>query len=609
MKSAFLGALAALVLIPGTASGQNREISLEWLRNAGSRYDGSVDFAGRTVSAAGDVNGDDVDDFLVAAYDTPLFSDPGTVYLVYGGYPLPDTDDLTAADVVISGTQLRSETGASLAAAGDVDDDGFDDFLIGAPRYDANGTDSGRVYLIYGSNSLPSTIDLGSLSPGEATVFEGEALSDLAGSAVAGVGFVDNDAFADILIGARGSSANGSFSGQAYLVYGGASLGDTVQLSGLSSSTGVYLPGAGVDDNAGNAVSAAGDVDDDGRDDFIVGAEGADTSNGASSGECYIVYGGDSLPGTISLGSLGSAGATIPGESGGDALGASVSGGGDVNGDGFADVVIGADDYDVGAATNEGRSYIVYGSDSFGASIDLSSLGAGGVVLTGVDPQDCSGSSVAMGGDMNRDGLSDVLIGALNADPTNTSAGEAYLIHGSTSLPSTLDLDAIGHRGVQLNGVDAFERAGAAVAFLGGVNDDGFDAYAVGAPELSPGAGAGKVYVVDGACDFLQADGPTTNGSTFTFRIHGRQSNDWLMWLSGSIIDRPFESSKGPLWMPGSAAVVLVFAHDSNGQTSFPLTLPNDGSLNGITLYWQVFQKPAPLACSLTQLLAFTVDP
>ncbi|AFZ51399.1 Ig-like domain-containing protein [Dactylococcopsis salina] len=202
-----------------------------------------------------------------------------------------------------------------------------------------------------------------------------------------------------------------------------------LELSSLDGSNGFTLNGVDEDDDSGESVSSAGDVNGDGIDDLIIGADGADP-NGDDSGESYVVFGDSSgFPATVELSSLdGSNGFTLNGVDEDDFSGWSVSSAGDVNGDGIADLIIGAVFADPNG-DDSGESYVVFGDSSgFPATVELSSLNGGnGFTLNGVDELDFSGGSVSGAGDVNGDGVDDLIIGASFA---GFNSGESYVVFG-----------------------------------------------------------------------------------------------------------------------------------------------------------------------------------
>src|SRR5262245_35904291 len=218
---ALVGVLAAL-LAPAAAA-QNRQIELEWLRNAGCIDAGTIPgvSAGFKSICAGDVNGDGYDDLLVAApLASPVGTECGQAWIVYGGPGLTGDLSLASADVTLNGSfNSFGNLGQSIAAPGDVNQDGYDDVLLGAPNEKPNGTGSGQAYLLYGGPSLPATISMAAMGALGVT-FNGWDFSDLAGFAVAGPGDVNGDLFPDVAIGAPGSNHGGvNFAGETYVVY------------------------------------------------------------------------------------------------------------------------------------------------------------------------------------------------------------------------------------------------------------------------------------------------------------------------------------------------------------------------------------------------------
>jgi len=300
------------------------------------------DYAGRSVSSAGDVNGDGFDDLLVGALgqDAGGFG-AGAAYLVYG--PVTGTVDLSAADAKLVGEAFDDVAGYSVSSAGDVNGDGFDDLLVGADGQDAGGGDAGAAYLVLGP--VTGTVDL---SAADAKLV-GETQYDWLGKPVSSAGDVNGDGFDDLLVGAAGQDEGGSDAGAAYVVFGPVT--GTVDLSAADAK----LVGEVADDWAGWSVSSAGDVNGDGFDDLVVGASGQD-EGGQKAGAAYLVLG--PVTGTVDL---SAADAKLVGEASDDYVGSeSISSAGDVNGDGFDDLLVGAWGQDEGG-DEAGAAYLVLG--------------------------------------------------------------------------------------------------------------------------------------------------------------------------------------------------------------------------------------------------------
>ena len=259
-------------------------------------------------------------------------------------------------------------------------------------------------------------------------------------------------------------------------------------LSGLNGTNGFRLDGiSGGDaifggDGSGYSVSSAGDVNGDGFDDLIIGAPFADPNGNSGAGESYVVFGASGgFASAIDLSALnGTNGFRIDGIDGGDFSGRSVSSAGDVNGDGFDDLIIGAADADPDGNSDAGESYVVFGaSGGFASAIDLSALnGTNGFRIDGIDADDYSGVSVSSAGDVNGDGFDDVIVGARQADPDgNINTGESYVVFGASGgFASAIDLSALnGSNGFRLDGINTYDLSGDSVSSGGDVNGDGFD--------------------------------------------------------------------------------------------------------------------------------------
>ncbi len=427
----------------------------------------SSDLAGEDLCWAGDVNGDGLDDVIVGAYVSGaagIYS--GSAYLILG--PISGEGSLASADAVMRGVTYGDYAGSSVAGAGDLDADGYDDLIIGATGQDSGGGNAGAAYLLMGPVS-------GEFSLSAADVrYIGEDSGDQAGSSAAAAGDVNGDGYADVILGAFASDLGGSNSGAAYLIRG------PVSVDASLSTADARLFGESAGDRAGSAVAGAGDVDGDGFDDLLVGAPES-TLGGTDSGAAYLVLGpvsGDQ--------DLGAARARMWGDSP-DEAGSSVAGAGDVNADGYDDILIGAPTNSVGGV-EAGAAYLVFGPLS--ADLDLRSADAR---LLGASGEQ-AGFDVAGGGDVDGDGYDDVLVGSPYYASASGEEGRAYLVLGP--FDSDLDLDAADAR---MTGANAGDLAGASVGLGGDSDGDGYDDLLIGAIENDDAdTDAGAVYLLLG---------------------------------------------------------------------------------------------------------------
>ena len=275
---------------------------------------------------------------------------------------------------------------------------------------------------------------------------------------VASAGDINNDGVDDIIMGGRDSDAStGNFqSGAAYVVFGrqeGISWPNPFELSDLSTGGGVdgfAMYGVNSNDLVGISVTGGFDINGDGISDIAVGSIGRD-GNGSNSGEVFVIFGRDyssedpypqtcSLPSLATCGSgmgVGLEGFIIRGASANAHLGDSVAFAGDVNNDGFDDLIIGATH--ISDVTSPGQAYVIFGKDTsvsgnFSAVFEVSTLagggGATGFVLNGLGADDTLGASVSTAGDVNGDGIDDVIVGDPRADNNGNGAGQAYVVFG-----------------------------------------------------------------------------------------------------------------------------------------------------------------------------------
>jgi VCBS repeat-containing protein len=418
--------------------------------------------------------------------------------------------------------EYNSLTGFSVSGAGDVNGDGIDDLIIGAPLAYGSTTASygygGEAYVVFGSAAgFGASFELSSLAAGDGST--GFAVlgqnSDYAGTAVSSAGDINGDGIDDLIVGALYANGDAAYSGGAYVVFGtNAGFGPTLEVSALNGADGFAILGIQAYDYSGRSVSGAGDVNGDGIDDLIVGSY-AYGSNGPYSGQAYVVFGSNTTPFAAELdlsGLNGANGFAINGVDAYDRAGFAVSGAGDINGDGFNDLIVGAP----GQYGYGGTSYVVFGSAAgFGGAFELSTLlaanggdGSTGFEISGGSLFDFSGFSVSGAGDVNGDGIDDLVIGAPG---TSAFAGAAYVVFGSTAgFGANLDLSVFaagnGDAGFVLNGIDGGGRGGKggdfsgfSVSGAGDVNGDGADDLIVGAYGGNPNGGnSGESYIIFG---------------------------------------------------------------------------------------------------------------
>lgn len=526
------------------------------------------DALGTSVAFAGDVNGDGYDDILISTYvDDDAGSDCGQVYLIFGN-STAGIDDMSIANANASflGGSGYSRLGYSIAGAGDVNGDGFDDFIISS--FSGNGI----TYLFFGRSSgwsMDASVYNANAS------FLGESTQYYSGEAVSGAGDVNSDGYDDFLIGAPRDVVGGNNAGQTYLILGRPS-GWSMNTS-LSNANASFI-GEEATDHAGNSLAGSGDVNGDGFDDFVIGAPNNDQNTGES-GKVYIIY-GKASGWSMDL-DLSYANASFIGHAW-SYQGRDVAGVGDVNGDGYDDILIGS------SADGNGRAFLAFGGTNMGHNVSLYNANAS-FVAVGVG--DFLATDISGGSDINGDGYDDIMMSAINNHAGGTKRGRTYVVYGKSSGWSMNQ--SVSNADVMIDGEVNYDNAGYSIAMGGDVNGDGRPDILISCIRNDEGGNdAGQVYLIlnepnsppsitttdDTSADedeFYSIQYAATDAHTaaddlvWTFQSNG----DWLSFntSNGYLNGTPENDDVGSYWVN----ITVKDEHDGTDWTNFTLTVNN----------------------------------
>jgi Putative Ig domain/FG-GAP repeat len=445
----------------------------------------SIDYrVGEAVSTAGDINGDGKADLVLGAAQR-LSDYVEVAFVIFGQSSFPAAYNLTTLNgtngFVVTGTSDAC-FGCSVGTAGDVNGDGKDDLVLGAPFSYSN---SGAAYVIFGQSSFPASFNVSTLNGTNGFVVDGLDPESRLGFSVNTAGDINGDGKADLVLGAPFSYSN---SGAAYVIFGQSSFPASFNLSTLNGANGFVVNGLDSFSRLGESVNTAGDINGDGKADIVVGAPGREYA--------LVIFGQSSFPPSFDILTLnGTNGFWVGGVFPRSTLGTSVSTAGDVNGDGKDDLVLGDPGAYGSAAGPRGAAYVIFGQSSFSSSFYLSTLnGTNGFVVYGIESepgQGAFGYSVSAAGDINRDGKADIVVGAYRV---SNYAGAAYVIFGQSSFPPSFNVSTLnGANGFVMNGISGNDFFGLQIGTAGDVKGDGKDGLVVSARGVSNNSGADYV--------------------------------------------------------------------------------------------------------------------
>lgn len=549
------------------------------------------DNAGWHISIAGDVNNDGFDDILIGS---PFFDsdtnkiDNGAVYLVFGkagGWN--NTINLQNADASFVGEESNNQASHDVFGVKDVNGDGIDDFAIGVKFINQAGLRAGKTYIFFGKTN---GWQMGTpIENADATILgEGETSE---AAHVNGVGNMNGDEYDDIIIGAGFNDQVGENAGKIYIFFGKPTAAWPA-VDSVANCDASFI-GEMTGDWAGHRVAGVGDVNADGLDDFIIGANRRDHEDTRDRGICYLVLG--KTNGWAKDVVLTNADASFYGPNLRNAeLGWNVAGAGDVNGDHIDDFLLGA--------AGKSKVYLILGKEA-GWNTGVNVEDVADAIMSGEHNQDFAGGDLRTLGDVNMDGYDDFIIGAFGNDQNGSNAGKAYLMLGRATWPLNINL---ADADAGFIGENSQDFAGFSVAGGGDIDHDGADDVLISANQNDEnGPDAGKVYLFFSRVKEFTVTGPNGGevydiGQTITFAWNSKEPqgnvrielsrNNGATW--DFIMDTPDDGQED--WIstgPGSDLCLVRMTQLNSGSTdqsnstfsiaepTLLLTAPNGGEV------------------------------
>lgn len=624
--------------------------------NGGDGTDGFSLNSGSASLSVGDVNGDTIEDMVAFAPYAESGKggnkSHGTAYVVFGtasGFPaLTDVDSLDGSNgFVIQGDpddtshRLFFSSRGGLSAAGDINGDGVNDIVLGWDQVQPDHT--GKAYVVFGKDTsqgaFPAVMNVSSLDGQTGFVIHGVGADDHAGFSVASGGDINHDGLDDLVLGAPKADGGGSAdSGETYIVYGRdynapgtVPFARDFSLGTLDGTDGFVIEGIDADDRSGLRVDVSGDINGDGITDLTVSARYADPDpTRPDAGQVYALFGrdgsvpGETFPAVVQLSDLlpsnggdGSRGFVVNGIASDDDL-YWASAGGDLNGDGVHDLAMGAVAANVGGNVNAGEAYVLFGGGSFAPVVELSGLrtgdGTSGIVIEGAAEGGAAGYSLTLGGDVNGDGLDDLLLAAPGADTVHgPESGEVYVIYGkaaSSGFPTVTNVGFLsGSQGMVLQGERSLtglgvnmslplKSSGSGVA-VGDINDDGTNDILIGVtgdtravygrdftePGMTVAPNAGLLTSESGGSSEFNVVLDTQPSATVTIDILSSDTSEGeIAGASGGVLTLTFDDTN---WnVPQTVTIQGVDDPDQDGDQAYSIQLApavsTDGDYNGL---------------------------
>jgi len=498
---------------------------------------------GYALCGGGDVNGDGYDDFMIGSFHNYHYGyDAGTAYLILGGAPFPRGrfDSLIKADAQFFGESRFQGVGYSIANNGDLNGDGLDDIIIGAPAGNSQTRVEGKVYIVLGRQ----TADWGNqfiLASSADGALEGEKPWDRLGVAVTFVGDMNGDGFDDFLVGAPDYDFERETTGKIYFFLGKAS-GWHLKAKALPEARATFIS-VRSNASAGFSLAGVGDVNGDALPDFLIGAPGIN--------QTFLIYGRKNPNWGYNFNLNQDADVIFTGEQyGGEQNGYSVAAAGDVNGDGINDMLISA----IHSRANgryTGKVFLVFGRTGGWNEKEVSLITANASYM-GECAGDLAGWSVASAGDVNGDGFAECLVGMFNEENKRHVPGKAYFIQGATDgwapdqLLSTVPA-FVGEKNYQL--------CGFCVSRAGDIDGDHWGDFLISAPYWGPDS-CGQVYLFRSERQQHKIEG------SFVYYQSHRGIPQLGLNLQGEFIYQDSTDTNG------------AFAFDVYGGSTYELTYP-----------------------------------